>query len=98
MNKTQYELVENKVFNKIKDKLIDWSLFLSKNGFEIGDLLISRNGIDKSYFSEIEIVVWKNNNIESVFSIIIFSEGVQCIEIEKISETIDEEFNILSSL
>ena len=95
MNKSQYESVENNVFNKIKDKLNDWSLFLSKKGFEIGDLSISRNGIDKSYFSEIEIVVWKDNNIESVFSIIIFSEGQQCIEIEKISETIDEEFNIL---
>jgi hypothetical protein len=95
MNKSQYELVENSVFNKIKDKLNDWSLFLIKKGFEIGDLSISRNGIDESYFSEIEIVVWKDNNIESVFSIIIFSEGEQCIEIEKISETIDEEFCIL---
>ena len=95
MNKSQYELVENSVFNKIIDKLNDWSIFLSKNGFEIGDLSISRNGIDKSYFSEIEIVVWKNNNFESVFSIIIFSEGEQCIEIEKISETIDEELCIL---
>jgi hypothetical protein len=95
MNKTQYELVENKVFNKIKDKLNDISLFLSKNDYEIGDLSISRNGIDKSYFSEIEIVVWKKNNIESVFSIIIFLEGKQCIDIEKISETIDEELSIL---
>jgi hypothetical protein len=95
MNKSQYELVENSVFNKIIDKLNDWRLFLSKKGLEIGDLSISRNGIDESYFSEIEIVVWKNNNIESVFSIIIFSEGEQCIEIEKISETIDEELCIL---
>jgi len=47
MNKTQYELVENKVFNKIKDKLNDISLFLSKNDYEIGDLSISRNGIEK---------------------------------------------------
>ena len=95
MKTSQSESVENKDFNKIKDKLNDWSLFLSKNGFEIGDLSISRNGINKSYFSEIEILIWKDNNIESVFSIIIFSEGKQCIEIEKISETIDEELNIL---
>jgi len=95
MKTSQSESVENKVFNKIKDKLNDWSLFLSKNGFEIGDLSISRNGINKSYFSEIEILIWKDNNIESVFSIIIFSEGKQCIEEEKISETIDAEFNIL---
>ena len=95
MNKSQYESIENSVFNIIKNKLSDWDLFLSKNRFEISDLSISRNGIDKSYFSEIEIIVWKDNNIESVFSIIIFSEGKQCIEIEKISEIIDEEFNIL---
>ena len=50
MKTSQSESVENKVFNKIKDKLNDWSLFLSKNGFEIGDLSISRNGINKSYF------------------------------------------------
>ncbi|MDD4970295.1 MAG: hypothetical protein PHT07_12795 [Paludibacter sp.] len=97
MNTSQYELVENNVFNAIKDKLNDLSLFLSKNRFEIGDLSISRNGIDKSYFSDIEIIIWKDNNIESVFSLIIFSEGKQCIEVAKVSETIDKEFNMLDN-
>ena len=62
-----------------------------ERGLVISDIEFRSSGDSKHYFSEVECNIWKGNNIVSIFSIILYMEGKQLLEIEELdSETNNE--------
>ena len=93
MKKSHYLLIEDKALIIAKEQISKWTDRLDEEDVEIGELTVSRNGDDISYFSEIEFNLWRKNNLETTFSLIVFMNGKQSIELEKIPAFIDEELN-----
>jgi hypothetical protein len=63
MEKSYQLLTEEKALNIAKEQIEKWTDRLDKEGIEIGELTVSRNGNDTSYFSEIEFNLWRKNNL-----------------------------------
>lgn len=93
MEKSYQLLTEEKALNIAKEQIKKWTDRLDKKGIEIGELSISRYGNDTSYFSEIEFNLWRKNNLETAFSLILFMKGKQSIELGEIPVFIDEELS-----
>jgi hypothetical protein len=93
MDKSQQLSIEDKALSLAKEQITKWTNRLENIGIEIGELFVSRSGNDASYYSEIEFNLWKENNLETAFSLIIFMKGKQSIGLEEIPIFIDTELD-----
>jgi len=91
MDNNQRQLIEEKALSLAKAQIVIWTSRLEENGIEIEDISIARSGDETNYFSEIEFNLWKGNNIETFFSLIIFMEGKQSIDLNDVPKFIDDE-------
>lgn len=87
----QRKLIEEEILSSAKKIIERWNINLKNKKIEIETSAISRSGNNETYFSEIEFNVWKDNNIETFFSLIVFMEGRQNIQLDEIAEFIDDE-------
>ncbi len=87
----QQKLIEEEILSSAKKTVERWNFDLKDKEIEIETSTISRSGDKETYFSEIEFNVWKSDNIETFFSLIIFIGGKQNIQLDKITDFIDKE-------
>lgn len=90
----QKKLIEEKFLNSAKKIVERWNIYLKNKEIEIEISTISRNGNNESYFSEIEFYVWKGDNIETFFSLIIFMDDKQYMQLDEVAEFIDNEVKV----
>lgn len=65
--------IEKDIYAYVNDVM----LLLAKNTDFVFDAIYNSNNNETNFFSEIEIEMWKNSNLEYVNSIIIFIDGEQ---------------------
>ncbi len=87
----QQKLIEEEILSYAKKTAERWNFDLKDKEIEIETSTISRSGDKETYFSEIEFNVWKSGNIETFFSLIIFLGGKQNIQLDEITDFIDNE-------
>lgn len=90
----QSKQIEEEILNSAIKVIDTWNNKLKSKGVEIVNDPIYRSGENETYFSEIEFVLWKDNDLAAFFSIIIFLEGKQLIQLDEVAEFIDDEVNI----
>ena len=66
--------LERKIYKEVEKILLQFKKELEVIGISY-DLSFYCSGVKKSYFSEIEITFWKDNNVLDVISIIIYLKG-----------------------
>lgn len=88
---SQQKLIEDEILRSTKRIIEGWNNNLESKGIEIEISSISRSGDNETYFSEIEFIFWKDDNVETFFSLIIFMEGRQHILLNEIHAYIDDE-------
>jgi hypothetical protein len=85
-------LIEEEVLSLANKHLETWRKTFHEINVDIEQISISRHGKGNKYFSEIEFNLWKNNDLESVFSVIIFMEGKQALNLGELNQILDAEF------
>jgi len=86
--------IEEKVLTICNKVLQKWNSKLEKISVTLDTLSIYRNDNEDDYFSEIEFNFWKQNSLETCFSIIIFMNGQLKVDFNILEEQINEEMNI----
>ena len=86
--------IEEKVLVLSNELLQNWNSKLEEISVTVDTLSIYRNDNEVDYFSEIEFNFWKQNSLETCFSIIIFMNGQLQIDFNTIEKQINEEMNI----
>lgn len=66
-------IIEKDIYTYVKDVI----LILGKNTDFVFDISYNNNNNETNFFSEIEIEMWKDSNLEYTNSIIIFIDGEQ---------------------
>lgn len=87
----QQKLIEDEILSSAIKIVERWNINLKNKEIEIETSAISRSGDNETYFSEREFNIWKDDNIETFFSLIVFMEGRQNIQLDEITEFIDDE-------
>lgn len=90
----QSKQIEEEILGSAIKVINTWNIKLKSKGIEIVNDPIYRSGENETYFSEIEFIIWKDNNLAAFFSIILFLEGKQLIQLNEVAEFIDEELNV----
>ena len=93
MEKQRIE-IEEKILEIANKKLKKWNEKFQKTHIYVEPLQVIRNNNDSDYFSEIEFNIWKNNSLETFFSLIIFMNSKLMIEINEVDEYLNKEIEV----
>lgn len=66
--------VESKIYKGVEKTLLQLKEELKSKGISY-DLSFHNSGVGDSYFSEIEVAFWKDDNVLDEISVIIYLEG-----------------------
>jgi hypothetical protein len=66
--------IEGAIYKGIEKTLLHLDLEMKDKGISF-DLSFNHNGSEETYFSEIEVTFWKDDNVLDEISVIIYIEG-----------------------
>ena len=95
-NKNEYMkvIIEEQIFEISKSVLKKWECHFNEILTTINPISITRSNDDSEYFSEIEFEFWRGNSLISCFSVIIFMDNRQIIEIGETEQYLNNEIEL----
>ena len=90
-NEFMKEIIEGQIFEIAKSVLKKWESHFIEISITVSPISITKSDNDSEYFSEIEFEFWRGNSLISCFSMIIFMDNRQIIEISETEQYLNNE-------
>ena len=94
MKQGERHIIEESILKITNELLSEWEERLKKSSVYTDVSSIRRNNSESYYFSEIEVNFWNEKTLATTFSIIIYMENKQVLDIDEARDFIQEEIEV----